>query len=143
MNLSDLVYRKTDSYEIPNPNPFLLGDRLYVKYIEYKIPSLYFLLNEDITNDTLTNKLTEGLGYITTSKINISFKAIINAEIINAYTYFNTKNLNNIAFPSKDQYDTFVAKIEESSNGDYYEFYGEHNGNIFEDFRVLMKSLSS
>ena len=140
VNLATIMYRKTDSYEINNPNPFIIGERLYTKYIEFKVPALYFLLSESKTNYTLTKYLTNELGYISTSKINISFKAIRSTETRNSFKFFKVSELNKVAFPYKDDYNTFVAKIQESSVGDYYEFYGEYNGEIFEDFIAYLNS---
>jgi hypothetical protein len=35
---------------------------------------------------------------------------------------------------TQDQFSTVAAKIEESDNGDYIEFYGTYNGDIIEQF---------
>lgn len=134
INLLSLAYLRTDDYALINPNPLLIGQKLYNRYIEIKIPALYFLLNEDKEDNTLANKLTKSLGFITTSKINFSLHAIKNSYKNNSYTYFETAFQNTISFNNQDEFELLVAKLKESSSGDYYELYGEYNGIIFEDF---------
>jgi hypothetical protein len=88
----------------------------------------------------LNGKLTNNLGFISTSKINFNLLKVKDTEIINSYTYFNIEKLNSAAFNYKDEFELLVAKIQESTEGDYYELYGEYNGKIFEDFIAYLNS---
>ena len=138
VNLASLLYRKPDSYQTLNPNPLLIGNRLYTSYIEIVVPALFYLNDELINNPTNSNllgyKLTDGLGFVKTSGIQIRINGIRKTEKINGFTYFDATEVNSVTLGKKDEFDLLIAKIEDSPAGDYFEFYGEYNGDIFEDF---------
>jgi hypothetical protein len=134
INLASLVYRTLDDIAVINPSPLLISETLYNKYIEFKIPSIYFLLLEDKSSNNLTNKFTAGQGFVSYSKINITLLGIIKTEKLNSFTYFNTNTLSKISFNYKDAFEPLVARIQESTEGEFYELYGEYNGEIYANF---------
>ena len=132
--LSTITYRKSDDYAVLNPTPITLGERIYNRYIRVKVPSLYYLLQENKLDDNLTFRLTEQLGYISTSKINVSYYTVNDIRKENSFSYYDVILQNRAAFNYKDDYELLMARIKESDQGDYYEVYGEFNGIIYEDF---------
>jgi len=140
INLASLVFKKSDTYYTLNPKPMLIGERLYTKYIDLKIPSLYFLLLEDQSSNNLNAKLTSNLGFVTSSKINFTVLKITETKKINAYSHFSIEQVNKASFNQKDEFELLVARVKDSDAGDYYELYGEYDGKIFEDFINYLNS---
>ena len=72
LNLSSIVFLKSDT-PVFNPDPLLLADKLYSTYIEWRVPALYFMNNTftSINTNTLSYKLTEGLGFLPTHTITL------------------------------------------------------------------------
>jgi hypothetical protein len=138
VNLMSLLFRKTDSYQTLNPNPFIVGERLYTSYIEVKIPALKYLnveLSGAPTNSNLLGyKLNDGLGYIDSFGIDFVAHGIYKTVKTNSFSYYDTQQIASASFTKSDNFSLLVAHIAESINGDYYEFYGEYDGDIFEDF---------
>jgi hypothetical protein len=140
INLASLVYRKSDDFAILNPKPLLIGERLYTRYIDLKIPSLYFLSLEDPSANNLNAKLTDNLGLLTSSKININLFTITETNKINSYSNFTVEKESEASFNKKDEFELLVARVKESEIGDYFELYGEYDGKIFEDFINLLNA---
>jgi len=137
-NLSSIIYRKPDSFVTLNPNPFLIGERLYTSYLELKIPAFYYL-NLELTSapsnsNLLGYKLTSGKGFIKTSTIDVKLLGVYLTEKRNGFTFFKVREIGSVNLTQKDNFDLLVARLKESDNGDFFEFYGENAGNIFEDF---------
>ncbi len=159
INLMSLVYRKTDSYQTFNSNPFIVGEKEYSSYIEVKIPAVNYLLspntaNPPISSDTLNSRLTSknvqtdiaptnrnlGVGLLKSTMIDIKLLEIFESKKENGFTYFSVRENNSVSFNQKDEFEQLVAKIKESESGDYYELYGEYNGIIFEDFITTLNN---
>lgn len=146
VNLSSLTYLKGDNFETLNPKPFMVADRLYSSYIELKIPALgYFVSDSRFVANNFISKLTRnnplvtggnatGKGIVPTSTIDITLRGIREVRKENGFSYFKLKEVNVVALNQTDNFNLLVARIQESTSGDYYEFYGEYNGVIFEDF---------
>lgn len=132
VNLASLVYNRTDNYNILNPVPFLLGNRMYTSYIQIKVPAAQFLLAE--ANKAFTDLLTDNKRISLTSTIDIELYGIQKTEIQNNFRYFSVSKINEVLISKQDQYDKLAAYIKESATGDYYELYGAYNGKIFEDY---------
>lgn len=141
-NLTSIAYLNTDSYEVINPNEFVVGERLYSKYIELKIPALSYLnsvstVSPNVTT-TLPYVLTNSKGVKVTSMIDFSLKTIVTTEVVNGYKYFLTGNDVSTSISMTDEYSGLAAVVEESANGDYFELYGTYNGDLYEDFIISL-----
>lgn len=139
-NLVSLTYLNTDNYEVINPTEFIVGERLYTKYIELKVPAISYLgdvsLSQPSNSTTLSYILSEGHGVMKSSMINLVIKTIATTQIINGYKYFLTSDEINVSINNTDEYSGLSAVVQESPSGDYFELYGEYNGVIYEDFIV-------
>lgn len=141
-NLTSIAYLNTDSYEVINPAEFVVGERLYTKYIELKIPAVSYLNDVTISNPsvatTLSYLMTYGAGVAPNTMIDFSLKTIITTETINGYKYFLTGDDKSVSINRTDEYSGLAAVIQESTGGDYFELYGQYNGDIYEDFIVQL-----
>lgn len=141
-NLTSIAYLNTDNYEVINPNEFVVGERLYSKYIELKIPALSYLnsvstVSPNVTT-TLPYALTNGKGVKPTSMIDFSLKTIVTTDVVNGYKFFLTGNDISTSINMTDEYSGLASVVQESANGDYFELYGTYNGDIYEDFIVSL-----
>lgn len=141
ISLLSAIYRVQDNYEIMNPNPFLYGGRQYSTYIEFKVPSLKYLIDSYITEfeqnnltDILSYKITDGNGFYRNSLIEISAGKFSEISKINNQLYTNRISAESTSISPKDEFSDVGVFINESLNGDYIEFYGTHNGEIFGDY---------
>ena len=153
--LTSLVYKKGDTYEELNPNPFMMTDYMYSSYIDIKIPSLYYVMQGSKTDtNSLHAKFTRpnpldigatgyGKGFLNSTVINIRLLGIYETRKQNAFSYFKAKELALTSLNKTDEFSYLVARIQESSSGDYYEMYGEYNGVIYDDFMNTLNGLEN
>lgn len=136
-NILSQKYLSTD-FSLLNPNPMLVGDKLYTNYLEYKIPAFNYIYNSWVSNktddNTLGYKLSNGFGYSESTKINMTVKGIYESYTENSFLFFKAREINNISLNKRDDFENLSAFIEESINGDYFELYGKFNGDIYADF---------
>jgi hypothetical protein len=144
-NLTSIAFLNTDNYEVINPDEFIIGERLYTKYIDLKIPAISYLNNVTISNPLVTTSLsylmTNGSGVRDSTMIDFSLKDIITTEVVNGYKYFLTGNEVSVSINKTDEYSGLSAAVQESPNGDFFELYGEYNGDIYEDFIISLDNL--
>ena len=141
INLSSIAFLKTDS-PIFNPDPFLLGSKLYSTYIEWKVPALYYLVNSFTVSDTnlLSYRLTEGQGFLSTPPITVKVSGIYETLNENGYSIFNTQEINSVALANRDIYDLLYAEVIESSSGDFFELSGQVEGSTLSNFIAQLNS---
>lgn len=144
-NLASIVYRSSDSYEISNPSPFISNEKLFTKYIEIKVIALNYLVDDYIINksnpNAISNLLTSGIGLTVHNTIGLSLKFINRTEVINGQTFFNLGEGREVSINKVDEYSGLNAVIQESSSGDFFELYGQFNGDIYEDFIINLNNL--
>lgn len=141
INLSSIAFLKTDS-PIFNPDPFLLGSKLYSTYIEWKVPALYYLVNSFTVSNTnlLSYRLTEGQGFLSTPPITVKVSGIYETLNENGYSIFNTQEINSVALANRDIYDLLYAEVIESSSGDFFELSGQVEGSTLSNFIAQLNS---
>jgi len=141
LNLSSINFLKTDT-PVFNPDPVLINDKLYATYIEWRVPSLYFMNNDfnSAVSNGLGYRLTEGQGFLSTPTITFRATGIYETIVDNGYDYYNVEEINAITLPSRDIYDNLYASVTESDSGDYFELTGEVLGSTFENFINTLNS---
>lgn len=141
LNLSSINFLKTDT-PVFNPDPVLINDKLYATYIEWRIPSLYFINNSFNAGDTngLGYKLTGGQGFLSTPTITFKASGIYETIVDNGYSYYNIEEINSVTLPNRDIYDNLYASVKESDSGDYFELTGEVTGSTFSNFIAQLNS---
>lgn len=140
-NLSSISFLRTDT-PVFNPEPFLLGNRLYSTYIEWRLPALFYLNNTFNVNNSnsLSFKLTEGNGFAPTPTINISAKGISEIRTENGFDFYDVREINKVSILSRDIYDNLFAQVIESPVGDYFEITGEVLGSSLSNFIATLNS---
>lgn len=143
LNLGNINFLKTDTATF-NPNPFLLGERVYASYIEVKIPAAYYMLqkfySDPLSTNTLGYKFSNGKGFIKTTTIDATINGIYTIYTKDGFPAYETRVLSRSTISTTDEFDLLSATIVESSLGDYFELYGEYNGVIYEDFMISLNS---
>lgn len=141
LNLSSRTFLRSDT-PIFNEDPFLLSNKLYASYIEWKVPSVYFMANENASStDTLSNKLTSGQGFLTTPPITFKVSGILETvRNSNGYRLFNIQEINSASILNRDIYDNLYAQVVDSTGGDYFEISGEVTGSTLSNFIAQLNS---
>ena len=128
-NLTQLVYLNTSNYEYANPKPFILGETLYSKFIDLKVPTLVDQ-NEEF-NDLFYGDGTVGSSDLDpTSNYEMSFKLIDQLQTINGFDYFITGEENSFTISREDEFQDFTVVVEDATDGDYFKIYGEKDNSI-------------
>lgn len=133
------VYLKGEQQIQFNANPLFLGDRLYDRYIDVKIPSLYDV-NQDFWNSpTATNTIGynytfNNVGFLQNSQILATLYEIDSTETENGNLYLLSGNSYKTAFNAADNYSQLGLVIKEDEENDYIEYYPTWNGAFIETY---------
>jgi len=135
LNLASINFLKTDTPTF-NPDPLLIADTLYASYIEWRVPSLYFMNNLfDATNPNgIAYKITEGQGFLSTPPLTLRASGIYQTVTENAYSFYDIQEINSVSILSRDIYDNLYAEVKQSDAGDYFELSGQVTGSSFSNF---------
>jgi hypothetical protein len=139
LNLASIDFMKGDT---PNliADPLLLADRLYSTYIEWRVPSLYYMNEEPDVANSLAYKFTEGQGFLGTPAITLRASGIYQTIVENAYSFYEMQEINSVSILNRDVYDNLYAQVIESTDGDYYELSGQVTGSSFSNFISALNS---
>tara|TARA_R110000765_G_scaffold268177_1_gene367191 strand:+ start:648 stop:2024 length:1377 start_codon:yes stop_codon:yes gene_type:complete len=134
MNLASINFLKTDTPSF-SAEPLLIADKLYATYIEWRVPSLFYMNNLFDATDAngLAYKITEGEGFLATPPITLRASGIYQTVIENAYSFYNMEEINSASILNRDEYDNLYAQVIQSTNGDYFEISGEVAGSSMEN----------
>ena len=128
--LTQLAYLNTSNYEYSNPKPFILGETLWSKFIEVKVPSLVGQNSE--FEDRFYGDGTIGSSDLNvTSNYGVSFKLIDRMETsLSGFDYFYTGEENSFTISREDEFQDFAVIVEDAADGDYFNIYGEKDNSI-------------
>ena len=134
MNLASINFLKTDTPSF-SAEPLLIADKLYATYIEWRVPSLFYMNNlfDQTDNNGLAYKITEGQGFLATPPITLKASGIYQTVVENAYSFYNIEEINSASILNRDIYDNLYAQVIQSTNGDYFEISGEVAGSSMEN----------
>lgn len=140
MVIANLSYNKDDSFEIINPSPFFFGGKVYDSYIEVRVLSLYNLIYDYwlgiLTGDTVVERITDFDGVMRNQMIEVFFGWVKEVTRTDGQDYIEIFDVKAVDLPVRDQFETISAKIEESLDGDFIEFYATYGGNIIENYMI-------
>ena len=125
------VYLNTSSFEIQNPNPFILGESSYSKYIEIKVPSLVDMFSPS-TNEEFKDTFfaASGANSIPSSaNYEFDFKLIDSVVTLGGYEYINVSEGKSLTLSQEDEFTDIAVNVEHATDGDYFKIYGTYNGN--------------
>lgn len=138
-NLCSLAYLNSSNFETINPTPFLVGEKLYGKYIEIKIPSVTWLENEfyneppaDATKG-IAYQLTNASGPLKNTNVTLSLKFIGSTTTTQGQRFFNTGSATTATVPGTDAFSGLTASVEEADDGDYFLMQGLFDGINYAD----------
>lgn len=115
--------------------PLQFQEKLWGKNLEINIPSPYGISLQRTNGTAKPNSINynlSGVGLSLTSPIFIEFSFIKTKQTINGLTSYFLDNPINLSIPIVPEFENLSVKIEESSDGDFFEIYGIFNGNIGE-----------
>lgn len=125
------VYLNSSSFETQNPQPFVLAETSYSKYIEIKVPSLVHsfdpTLNKEFT-ETFFGTQGDQNSISTFSNYEIDLKYISSIKNINGYNYIDLTEGSSMTLSQEDEFTDISANIEEANDGDYFKIYGTKDG---------------
>lgn len=132
------VYLNSSSFEIQNPNPFILGESSYSKYIEIKVPSLVQMFSPT-TNGEFRDTFFAASGtdsIPSTANYEFDFKLIDSVVTLGGYDYINVVESKSLILAQEDEYTDISVNVEHATDGDYFKIYGTYNGNqaAFENY---------
>ena len=133
------VYLNTSSFEIQNPNPFILGDTSYSKYVEIKVPSLVQMFSSS-TNEEFKDSFFGTLGALdsisTSVNYEFDFKLISELFTDNGYEYIKLGEGKSVVLPREDEFVDLSVNIEHATDGDYFNIFGTKDGSLsgFENY---------
>jgi len=141
LNLSSINFLKSDTPTF-NPDPLLLADKLYATYIEWRVPSLYFMnsLFSAVQPNGVAYKITDSQGFLGTPAITLRATGIFKTVVENAYSFYDMTEINSVSILSRDIYDNLYAEVKQSDNGDYFELSGQVLGSTFSNFIAQLNS---
>lgn len=123
------------------------------KYVEVQIPSVT-KVSDQITSFNLSTQLgepransinfnlTDGVGLSRNSPIFIDFKDIESVTVTNNQRYFNTSTRKTVVIPQTPEFENLGVRIEESTQGDFFQIYATYNGTAPEFVDYLDELLS-
>lgn len=127
--LTQLVYLNQSNYEFSNPKPFILGETLWSKFINIKIPSLVGQ-NQEFLDRFYGDGTLNGSDLNVNSNYNISFKLLDKLETLNGFDYVYTGEENTFTVSREDEFVDFTVAVEDAEDGDYFKIYGEKDNSI-------------
>lgn len=108
--------------------PLFLGDRLYDKYLEFRIPSLNSIITEFDANPSNAGSFgyiftEDNTGFLRDGLIQFTLHEINDTNVVNGVTNFITGNKYETSFLAADLFALLGATVQESESGDYFEYY--------------------
>lgn len=122
--LTQLVYLNQSNYEYANPKPFILGETLYSKFIEVKIPTLV-QQNQEFLDRFYGDGTQFSSNVSQTSNYGINFKLIDTLSAEAGFDYIYTGEENKFTVSREDEFQDFTVVVEDADDGDYFKIYGE------------------
>ncbi len=147
VRFTQLSHLKSDTSRLFfNPKPLKLAEFIYDKFVEFDIPSQNFILTQQEANPgsttTFSFYITNGVYLANQQTIYAEYKNIKKTIAEEGLIFFEPDETVKFAFNSVDKFDLLVAKIQESSDGDFFEYFAEFNGNLVEDFIFQLNSVA-
>lgn len=147
VDIANHVFRINESEFNFNSSPIFLGDRLYDRFIEFKIPALAWINKEFLANPGNTGGFaykftTDNLGFDPESLILFSLYEIDSTEVENGNMFFTSGNKYEVSFLPVDQFGLLGAVIRESTAGDYFEYFGTWDGGMIDDYIANLNGMS-
>ena len=138
-SLSNYFYLKSnkDNIKIFDLNdPFYYDEKYWVRSLSIEYPSPNDISNDRIitkntnepTPNSINKNLTYGEGITNTGVIFVDFSFIISKEVVFNIPYYYLNDIFNTSIPQTPEFTEIGIKIEESTQGDFFEIYATYMG---------------
>ena len=136
---TSIAYLNSSNFEIQNPKPFILGETMYSKFIEIKVPSL-----ANLDADFVNWFFGSGVDAVDpNSNYEFTFKAIESFDDSTGFDIINTTEEVSLTLPKQDQNQDLAAVCEEANDGDYFMLYGTKDGSISEFDKYIQNRMQT
>ena len=127
--LTQLVYLNQSNYEFSNPKPFILGETLWSKFINLKVPSLVNQ-NAEFNDRFYGNGVLGSSDLDPSSNYGIRFALLDSLKTIEGFDYVYTGEENKFTVSREDEFADFTVVVEDATDGDYFNIYGEKDNSL-------------
>ncbi len=129
-----------------NPRPLFLANTIYDKYIDIKVPAPAYM-DEDFTQfgtSSFESVITDNIGFIKGAPITVSLSEAtyedLYADNNQKYEVYRVVNYYEGSVPQINEFDSLGAIIQESTAGDYIEFFATWNSAFPEDLIAMLNA---
>jgi hypothetical protein len=142
--LSNFALLKDGETPVANPSAFFFGGRVYNTYVEFKILSLYNLIEDYWLRKGSPGFFVERLvgenGIKRNQFIQLYFSFIKEKTKVNNQDYIDLIDVKSIDLPIRDQFEKISAFIKESDAFDYIEYYATFGGDIIDSYINMLNN---
>lgn len=138
--LASYFYDRSDTRNVVfNPVPITISQSMYDKYIEFYIisPKWLFALGDGSSYDALLP--SEGLA-TGNDLIYFDYKDVSYVDVTQGYTLLSNTNQVRYSVLIDDKFSSLSPSIQESTNGDYYEYMAKWGSDTIEDLIYRLNS---
>jgi len=151
VTFSQIILKKgTNQKYVLNPNPVQIGQDIYDKYFEIKIPSLSDMNNKFIATPinfqpySLAGLLSEsGTGFVYSAPIRISVWQIQSTDDFAGYSRYNSVRSSLLSLEQVDPFSNIGCVIQESDKGQFFEYFATDDQGFIEDFILFQNSIGN
>lgn len=147
--LASHIYTIGENTLVQSSEPFSISEQVYDKYVEFLVPSLSqmnsdFYSQSTITNLQLASYLTsDGKGFKKESPIYVDFYQFYDAQEVNDILTYSYDKVIETSLSQVDNNSLISAVIQDSDEGDYYEYFATYNGEFIDDYLSELASLGT
>ena len=135
--VAQVAYLKGDEFIKFNPRPIVISGRTYDRYIEVKIPSLFYLNNQYYatpTNASLAYWLTsDNNGFQKDGLISISLREITTSSDDGVSLILTSGEISSVTFKQTDAFSLLTAVVKENEEEDCFEYFPSWQEGFIED----------
>lgn len=144
LKLCDISYTPGDIDRVEfATKPVRVSDFYYDRYIEVKIPSPAFILDQQRTNPTSLDTISRTFdpqGLFNQDTVYAEYKVITTSYLSNGLQHYTVGENDAFAFANADVFPNIAASITEANDGDYFVYQATHSSLTLEDY---MSSLNA
>ena len=145
--LANIPWTSLDTVVNLNSDPIRIGQRVYDRNIDFKIPSMKWVNQQFYSNTSNPNTFgyvstgsTNNKGYNATNPLYFTLFEIESTRIANRFRYFKTTHKKEISITQEDEFSDLGAVLKESDNGDYFEYYATYQNSFIEDYIFFLNN---
>lgn len=145
--LASHIYNTGENTIVNNSEPFSISEQIYDKYLEFKVPSLSYINEQFYNLSTFSDKQLgyylsgNNKGFTKESPIFIDFYQFFSPEENDDILTYTAQKLTSTSVTQIDQNSLISATIQESTEGDYFEYFATYDDEFIDDYLSELNSL--